>query len=368
MKKSLPYLLTLAACILAGIVLAESNRLLPPGDGSGKTALSQPPLSPPGDAQAVQTTAGDRLLIQVASQLERRVSVTARLRHQISLAGQQLYGVGSYWQQGNGEDLKVRLELQIAGQDAQFLQVCDNRFVWIDRKLPTGRYITRIDLRQLRVDPSLGTSDLSQIRPGEANWSSLQSELTSYTGGLPALLSALRDNFTFLPPQAMRLAVAPPIVPEPTDLPVWAVVGHWKADKLAALLSKNQVNSGEVAPPSKSKKPKSLPERMPQEVLLLVGQANLFPYRIEYRRLETPQTLRDDGTAIPYQLSVDPMVVLELSDVVFDAPIAAGQFDYNPGNADWVDQTTAVLQRLRQKHQAQVATRPENAGAASARQ
>jgi hypothetical protein len=96
---------------------------------------------------------------------------------------------------------------------------------------------------------------------------------------------------------------------------------------------------------------------MPEEVLLLVGQADLFPYRIEYRRLETPQS-SGDGPPIPYQLSVHPMVVLELTDVVFDSQIAAGQFDYMPGDADWVDQTTAILQRLRQERQAQVATRP----------
>jgi hypothetical protein len=62
------------------------------------------------------------------------------------------------------------------------------------------------------------------------------------------------------------------------------------------------------------------------------------------------------------------MVVLELSDVVFDAPIAAGQFDYAPGDADWVDQTTAILERLRQQKQAQVATRPAPENAAPSRQ
>jgi hypothetical protein len=48
---------------------------------------------------------------------------------------------------------------------------------------------------------------------------------------------------------------------------------------------------------------------------------------------------------------------LELSDVVFDAPIAAGQFDYDPGDADWNDHTAAVIERLRRARQAQVATR-----------
>ena len=108
----------------------------------------------------------------------------------------------------------------------------------------------------------------------------------------------------------------------------------------------------------KARTPPELPDRMPQEILLLVGQADLFPYRIEYRHLETPQLTTSDGTSIPYQLSVHPMVVLELSDVVFDSQIAGGQFEYTPGNADWVDQTAAILERLRAAHQAQVAARP----------
>jgi hypothetical protein len=96
---------------------------------------------------------------------------------------------------------------------------------------------------------------------------------------------------------------------------------------------------------------------MPEEVLLLVGQTDLFPYRIEYRRLETPEASGDNGPRMPYQLSVHPMVVLELSDVAFDAPIEIGQFDYAPGDADWSDQTTAILERLRQERRAQVASR-----------
>ena len=55
---------------------------------------------------------------------------------------------------------------------------------------------------------------------------------------------------------------------------------------------------------------------------------------------------------IPYQLSADPLVVLELSDVTFDVPIDAGQFDYNPRDVDWVDQTAKVLERLRKQRQA----------------
>ena len=130
--------------------LHSLSPLLREGRGEGELAVQSAshraaPISLPSqlkqlpDPSASESPPGNQLLIQAAAQLERRASVTAKLRHQVALGGQQLYGVGSYWQQGSGEELKVRLELQIAGQEAQLLQVCNSRYMWLDRRLPTGR-------------------------------------------------------------------------------------------------------------------------------------------------------------------------------------------------------------------------------------
>lgn len=291
-----------------------------------------------------------------ASQLERRASICARLRHQVAVNGQELYGVGSYWQQGSGEDLKVRLELQLAGQDAKLLQVSNSRFLWIDRRLPTGRNVIRYDLRQLRADPALSPPDLDKLDPGKANWTAIQPLLLAHSGGLPSLLASLAENFNFLPPQPMRLAIEPPAGGQPSNVAVFAIVGQWKQDKLAALIAKTDDPAKEAVSKKKATK---IPERIPQEVLLLVGQADLFPYRIEYRQLETPVATNPDGPPIPFQLSTHPLVVLELSDVVFDTAIPAGQFDYTPGDADWVDQTATLLERVRRQRPDQVATRSD---------
>jgi hypothetical protein len=147
---------------------------------------------------------------------------------------------------------------------------------------------------------------------------------------------------------------------------VYALVGQWKPEKLAALIAKPEDPAKENTGTKKAKPPK-IPERLPQEVLLLIGQADLFPYRIEYRQLETPITAGGDGPAIPYQLSVHPLVVLEMSDVAFDAPIDAGQFDYASGDTEWVDQTGALIELLRRQRQAQVATRTPEQTAMPAR-
>lgn len=344
MNGRLPCLTTLVLLLGAPAAIAQDAGPLPVvrrplSDDHGPRTTDQEPKS-----------VGDRLLLQAATQLERRESVTARLRHQVHLEGADLYGIGSYQQQGRGENIQVRLELQIAGQQSSMLQVSNGRFLWTDMRLPTGRNVARVDLRQLRADPLLASRG-QVIEPGHASWSPIQPELLASGGGLPTLLASLSENFTFLPPQAMRLSFAPPLVPEAVNIPVFAVVGHWRPEKLKTLLKTPTTESSDAAEP--------LPPRFPQEVLVLVGQADLFPYRIEYHRepSTTPGSVRTDdlrgrssrGVVAPYQLSATPMVVLELSDVSFNAPIAASQFDYTPGDAEWNDRTAEYLDRLRQR-------------------
>ena len=344
MKNILPSFTALMA-LFAGIAFTSPTVALA-AEVEGRSAAG-PTTSAVAAATAATTVAGDRLLVQAVNHFERHNSVTARLRHQASIGGAQMYGVGSYWQQGRGESLRVRMELQIAGQESSLLQVANRGYLWVDRRLPSGRIVTRVNLRQLRADPVLSAGDLESIRPGEASWSPIEPELTAHCGGLSSLLAALGDNFNFLPPQAMRLALTPPLAEQATNIPVFAVVGHWKPAKLAALAGAS--HDQEAA--------RKASDRLPQEVLILVGQADLFPYRIEYRRLETPRATNQGGTAIPYQLSADPLVVLELSDVSFDVPIDGGQFDFNSRDVDWSDQTAKVLERLRKQRQAEVARR-----------
>jgi hypothetical protein len=331
MNGSLPCLTTLVLAAATAVAAAQAPGPVSPG------ALPSPVQQRAEANDQGPQTVGDRLVLQAATQLERRDSVAARLRHKVDLDGLELKGVGSYWQQGRGESLRVRMELRIMGQQSSLLEVSNGRFLWTDIRLPTGRNVTRIDLRQLRSDPLLA-GDGNELAPGQASWSPMQPELAASTGGLPALLTSLSKNFTFLAPQAMRLTFSPPLVEETTSIPVFAVVGRWKPERLAELLSIGKSAAG-------SPEPAELPARFPQEVLLLVGQADLFPYRLEYRR----NVSTAPGTTVPYQLSADPMVVLELSDVAFNAPIAASQFDYTPGDTEWNDRTAERLDQLHSK-------------------
>lgn len=125
-------------------------------------------------------------------------------------------------------------------------------------------------------------------------------------------------------------------------LPVFAVVGRWKPEVLALFL-----------PPGKFVE--SLPERLPQEVLLLFGQADLFPYRIEFRKILAPPAGASTAQSNAYQLSGDPLTLLELSAVSFDSQVPAGQFDFAPGDANWDDLTAEYIEALRKQREQRTA-------------
>jgi hypothetical protein len=171
--------------------------------------------------------------------------------------------------------------------------------------------------------------------------------LESY-GGLPTLLTKISQYFSFLPPQSMRWTPDPPLGGQPESIPVFAVVGRWKEGALR-----------ELVPDSTSVD--ALPDRLPHEVLLLFGQSDLIPYHIEFRRHVVHQhSPAAPGAAAPYQLSAEPIMFLELENVLLDTPIAASQFDYSAGDAEWNDYTDECLDRMRLERQEQTAARKLN--------
>ena len=289
-----------------------------------------------------QPTVGDQLVRDARIQLERRASVTARVRQQVSLRDRQLRGIGGYWQQGGSDELLVRLELQIVGEESSLLQVATGRFLWTDARLPTGRWITRLDLRKLRNEAARSSDDFEELESGPTSWPQRPPELSLRYGGLPSLLAALADSFAFSPPQSMRWTPNPPLERMPESIPVFAVVGEWKPAALAAIEPQHR--------------PAQLPERIPQQVLVLFGQSDLFPYRIEFRKQLNPPPAAGEQPA-PLQLSSNPLQCIEFEAVSFNTAIAAGQFDYLPGDAKFDDNTTEHLEKLRLQRAEKLAAR-----------
>jgi hypothetical protein len=356
MKSKLPVLTTAVLLAAGGIAGYRSyQRQRSPDDRSrvqtavtGQADTEDRKNSP---VVPAQPTAGDQLIRDARIQLERRASVTARVRQQASLRDRQFRGVGGYWQKGGSDELLVRLELQIVGEEANLLQVGTGRFLWTDARLPTGRSITRLDLRKLRNEAARTADDFDEFESGHASWSQ-QPELSLRYGGLSSFLAALSDSFAFSPPQSMRWTPNPPLAGLPESMPVFAVVGQWKPASLAAI----EPRMKEVVAAELPNRLSTLPERIPQEVLVLFGQSDLFPYRIEFRKQLSPPPAASRQIA-PLQLSSEPLLCIEFEAVSFNTAIAAGQFDYLPGDAKFDDNTAEQLEKIRLQRAEKVAAR-----------
>ena len=86
---------------------------------------------------------------------------------------------------------------------------------------------------------------------------------------------------------------------------------------------------------------KLLPPQLPEQVWLYVGQDDLFPYRIEYRR----RTEGRRGDAARAEML--PMVTIEFYEVQLNAQINPREFVYEPGSTDVVDATDAYVKKLK---------------------
>ena len=121
-------------------------------------------------------------------------------------------------------------------------------------------------------------------------------------------------------------------------VPVWRIVGRLKPSLLAAALEEDKdKKAARAGKPIDSGK---LPRQLPDHVVIHLGQANLFPYRIEYRRSPPGKPLpgkQSVGSTSAPLAEGEAVVVMNLYQVAINVPIPAEQFDYNPGNARLVE-------------------------------
>jgi hypothetical protein len=268
----------------------------------------------------VSGTAGDSYLAEVLAAMERRANITAKLRHQARLGEETLMGSGNFWQLGAGPQRMTRWELQtqVADKTAGYVQVFDGRYLWTDRHVPSGRQVHRLDVGNLkariRVNPSAPQS--------QSAWEDLVRG-AEFRGGLSQVLAELLRRFHFDAPQATQL----------NGFAVEALIGHWRPEQfveLCPILGEDQ----------------TWPKQLPQHVLVLVGQNNLFPYVIEYRRA-TDAALAEDINGL--KPTSDPLLRYEIFEVRFADAIDSTIFQFKPGDVDWSDETSMVYDRVMQQ-------------------
>lgn len=266
-----------------------------------------------------ETPSGDELMERVVQRIGEHESISAQIRHRTDLFGQRLFGSGSYFQRQAEQGVQVRFSLSVRSGErmVSLLHVCDGRFLWMHDNLGVNPSLVRVDL--LRVRSAVG--DEGVPLPVLAG------------GGLPQLLASLRRHFVVSRPQ--------PIVFK--KVPVWALACRWNPKQLAA-----SVGRPDLVDEQGNLRLKQLPEQIPDQVFLLVGQDDLFPYHIDFRRSIADESI----SVLPGERSESrSLVTMELYEVQFGVPLDPLLFVYKPGSTEVDDQTDEFVVRAKAEQQ-----------------
>lgn len=243
--------------------------------------------------------------------------------------GQTLVGDGAYRQTQRGAEMLLRMDLQLQLDDraATFQQISDGRFLWKFQDSPDIKKLGAFKQELSRVD--LDIVRRAQPIPGASSLPVSPAALGQ--GGMPQFVRQLVRNFTFDVPQSGTLH----------DVPVWIVNGEWYEPSLRQVMNRycDPSKEDKSLPDSMSELLKSLPSQFPHQVNLVIGKDDLFPYRVEYRRIVN----QDSASGIVVTSNTKPMVTLELYRVQYDAPIDPSYFVRRAGDLPVLDATAAYL-------------------------
>jgi hypothetical protein len=313
MKRKLPSLFfAVTIVIVARIAVAQAigTGVVP---ASASTAVQNEPRN-------LATADAHELLVKAVHAVDAQRSISAQMRHRISMFGQQLVGTGSYQQQQKQGDqerlLRLDMKINVAGTSTSMQQVCDGRFLWLRRDVGDTKFLGRVDLRRIREATSDGvsphaTADMSSF------WMML--------GGLPQLLSRIDSHFQFSPAREAALE----------RTPVWVLDGAWKPDVLAALVPSEAENIKAGKPIDLA----AIPEQLPTQVRIVLRRSDNFPLQVEYLR----QGIAETPDARP---PISSLLVMELFDIQLGEAIDPLVFAYKPGDKEVVDHTELYLKNL----------------------
>jgi hypothetical protein len=273
---------------------------------ASKNSKTQAASSATAPLSAGVVEGADLIVQNAADALAKHQSISARVRFHVDAFGYRPIGQGTYLQQGLGAERKVRWELKtsVGEQISLWQQICDGKYLWLLTEFsPEQRSLDRIDLRTVRqaLEKASNTADKPL---------SFKADLA--IGGLPQVAESLRKSFRFTRAEAGQL----------DQLPVWIVTGSWRPEVLKPIAKE----LAEQAAKGNSLDLKKLPPQMPEEVHLYLGQDDLFPYRIDYRRRGAGQGRGGEGSAD----EMKSMVLVELYEVRLNDAINPREFEYDP--------------------------------------
>jgi len=318
MKYSLPIL---ALLLLAAGGLALGHRFSQPSAATAQLSSSaglpreSAAAADPTAASAQSEVTADAVLLACARRLATVPSLSATLRFEVNLLGHQLVGTGGYRQLGKGAEQRFRYEIKVQhdGGTSSLTQIGDDRFLWERRDVAGSVELGRIDLR--RLSEALEDHPLPPAR-------------TRVLGGVQRLLSSLREDFHWQPPQAAKYA----------GRQVWILRGAWRGARLKEILGPRYAewSAGEGT------LDELLPPQLPTDTLVVVGQESKLPVRIDFNRTagQAPRS--------PTQVfATRPLASVEWFDVLIGAAIDPLLFSFDAGDDPVKDRTTSVIKRLK---------------------
>jgi hypothetical protein len=288
--KSILPMLTLAAVMWLAFVMADG-------------LWADNPVSRAGEA--IPGVTGDEVLAKAIAELDGHTTISARIRQQVHLFDQHLVGSGVYLQAKGafGHNLtRFELKMQLQDEVSRMLEVCDGQFLWATRELKNGDPVYPLN----KVD----VKRVLSARPAAGQGGAIP---RLALGGFSRFIQSLRQGFEFHETAEDFLG----------DLPVYRLRGVWRPEQLVQFLpeQKAAIEAGQGGDLRK------LEPHVPDEVFVYLGQDDLFPYRIEFRR---------DGS---------PLVNCEVSELQLDVAIDPAQFQFDPGpkKQEIPDTTTQFL-------------------------
>jgi hypothetical protein len=268
---------------------------------TARAAPKAPTAAPiPTDPTEVLRLARERLTGAREKQSPNDVqSIRARIIERVSISGRKFRLEGSYLQ---GTDLRLRLELKVAAETpdsrvaGSLLEVCNGTILWACYQVGKETRITRRDVSQI-----LNASKTN----GQINFSTVELGL----GGLPGLLASLDRWMKFDSVVQQEIQGKKFVV----------LAGKWKDARYKELLGKMSKQH--------------LPEHTPDAVRIYLEPDHLFPRRIAFLKSRGGQ--------------LEPLVELDLLEIVLNEPIDEHQFEYvAPDGARPVDVTAEYVQQL----------------------
>jgi hypothetical protein len=263
------------------------------------------------------TASGDVLLDSAITHLQGHLTVSADVGLHAQILGQRLEGRGRYFQKGRGPERQIRFEMSIPTGDAEtvMINVSNGRQWW--------RYVD-----DPRSEPKLTVIDLTAVRAAVADargrgLATINDDLAR--GGVPQLLTRLQQNFQFGAATTSGQGEAS----------AWITRGVWRYQELQRIV-------GAAANTKSPKISAQLNQRLPQEVVVHLHKATLFPQRIEYLGAYPADKTR--GTQ-PSRQARPSLAQIELTRININAPLEDSHFQ-RPFDLEEHDVTARYLREL----------------------